>query len=103
MESDVDDARFNLVASKSIRSHGSVRSPAPWMAALAESVRARRKALGLTQVQLADLARCGPVLIYAIESAKTTVRLDKLVDVLSVLGLQLRVEPGKGNVMAPSR
>jgi y4mF family transcriptional regulator len=73
------------------------------MAALAEAVRAQRKALGLTQVQLADLAGCGPVLVYAIENAKTTVRLDKLVDVLSVLGLQVRVEPGKGNAAAPAR
>jgi HTH-type transcriptional regulator/antitoxin HipB len=72
------------------------------MAALADTVRSRRKALGLTQMQLADLAGCGPVLVYAIESAKTTVRLDKLVDVLTVLGLQLRVGPGAGHVATPS-
>ncbi len=71
------------------------------MAALADTVRSRRKALGLTQTQLADLAGCGPVLVYAIESAKITVRLDKLVDVLTVLGLQLRVEPNTGHVATP--
>jgi len=90
------------MAPKSTRSRGRERQPVPWMATLAEAIHARRKALRLTQVQLADLAGCGPVLIYAIENAKATVRLDKLVDVLNVLGLQLRVEPGKARVEAGS-
>ncbi|NVJ27410.1 MULTISPECIES: helix-turn-helix domain-containing protein [Myxococcus] len=66
-----------------------------WLDALAHSVRAQRKRLGLTQIELSDLAGCGPVFIYDVESGrKSTLRLDKLVDVLNVLGLQLALERG---------
>jgi len=61
---------------------------------LARAVRARRKALSLTQKQLADLAGTGPVFIYDVESAKPTLRVDKLLDVLQVLGLSLRLSEG---------
>ncbi len=81
------------MATKSTRSKGS--PPAAWAERLAVGVRDRRKALGLTQLQLADLAGCGPVFLYALERGKSSLRLDKLVAVLEVLGLQLRVEPGK--------
>jgi y4mF family transcriptional regulator len=58
-------------------------------------VRARRKQLGVTQLELARLARCGPVFMYDLESAKRTVRLDKVLDVLHVLGLELVLRQGK--------
>jgi y4mF family transcriptional regulator len=62
-------------------------------------VRARRRKLGLTQIELSDLAGCGPVFIYDLESGrKPTLRLDKLMDVLSVLGLRLAVEAGAGGL-----
>ncbi|MCP3165838.1 helix-turn-helix domain-containing protein [Myxococcus qinghaiensis] len=62
---------------------------------LAQAVRTQRKRLGLTQIELSDLAGCGPVFIYDVESGrKSTLRLDKLVDVLNVLGLQLAIERG---------
>jgi HTH-type transcriptional regulator/antitoxin HipB len=61
---------------------------------LADAVRRRRKELGVTQIELARLAGCGPVFIYDLESAKTTLRLDKLLDVLDVLGLEIVVQPG---------
>jgi y4mF family transcriptional regulator len=75
---------------KSMRSKGNRRANR----ALAEAVRARRKRLGVSQVELARLARVGPVFIYDVESAKPTVRLDKLVDVLEVLGLELVLREG---------
>jgi y4mF family transcriptional regulator len=62
--------------------------------ALANAVRARRKRLGVTQLELARLARVGPVFIYDLEGAKPTLRLDKLVDVLEVLGLELVLREG---------
>ncbi len=62
---------------------------------LGEAVRSQRKALGITQHELGLLAHCGPVFIHALERGKPSLRLNKLVDVLTVLGLQLTVEPGK--------
>ena len=64
-------------------------------ALLSAALRAQRKALGLTQHELARLAGCGPDFIYDLESAKPTIRLDKLLDVLAVLGLELRLDVGK--------
>lgn len=71
-------------------------------AALARAVRERRKRLGVTQLDLARLARCGPVFIYDLESAKRTVRLDKVLDVLVVLGLELVLREGKGRLRVES-
>ena len=65
------------------------------MAALARAIRARRKALRLTQIDLSRLAGCGPDFVYDLEVGKTTLRLDKLLDVMMVLGLELVVSQGK--------
>jgi y4mF family transcriptional regulator len=70
---------------------------------LADAVRARRKTLGVSQIELARLARVGPVFIYDVESGKTTLRLDKLLDVLEVLGLELVLVPGAGRLRAELR
>lgn len=56
-------------------------------------MRKKRKRLGLTQAQLADLAQCGPDFLYDLERGKPSIRLDKLVPVLEVLGLRLKLEP----------
>ncbi|RKH62255.1 transcriptional regulator [Corallococcus sp. AB049A] len=67
-----------------------------WLQPLAEAVRTQRTKLRLTQQQVSVLAGCGPVFIYDVESGrKATLRLDKLLDVLHVLGLQLTLEPGQ--------
>jgi HTH-type transcriptional regulator/antitoxin HipB len=68
---------------------------APRAAALARAVRARRKALKLTQVDLSRLAGCGPDFVYDVEVGKLSLRLDKLLDVLGVLGLELVLNQGK--------
>ena len=62
-------------------------------AALAGAVRQRRLALGLKQVELAELAGCSTRFLHTVETGKPTVRLDKLLGVLRVLGLHLRLEP----------
>ena len=62
---------------------------------LGRALRSRREALGLTQENLAALAECGSLFVIQLEQGKRTVRLDKLVSVMQVLGLQLRVENGK--------
>lgn len=58
---------------------------------LAERVRARRKGLDLTQVELAELAGCSPRFLRALEKGKGTVRLDKVLAVLEAVGLELRI------------
>lgn len=68
--------------------------PVPeWAAQLGAEVRRKRKLLRLTQRQLAELAACGPDFLYDLERGKPTVRLDKLVPVLGVLGLKLTLTP----------
>lgn len=64
-----------------------------WALAVAAEVRRKRKVLRLTQKQLADLAQCGPDFLYDLERGKPTIRLDKLMPVLDVLGLEFKLEP----------
>ena len=59
---------------------------------LADDVRSRRKALRLTQRDLADLSGVSERFIRELEHGKVTVRLDALSAVLLALGLELRAE-----------
>jgi len=59
---------------------------------LAIDVRARRKDLGLTQVEVAELAGVSDRFVMEFERGKPTVRLDKLTAVLEAMGLTLRAE-----------
>ena len=65
---------------------------------LTAQVRARRRALGLSQEEVADLAGCSERFVYSLEQGKASVHLGKVLDVLGVLGLGLKVEPGAGTV-----
>jgi len=73
------------------------------MQKLGTAIRKRRKSLRLTQQQLADFAGCGVAYIYMLEMGKPTVRIDKLLDVLSILGLGLRVEESKERLKIDER
>jgi HTH-type transcriptional regulator / antitoxin HipB len=57
--------------------------------ALGPLVRARRQELGVTQVQLADIARTGVRFISDLETGKRSVRLETVLKVLDALGLEL--------------
>jgi len=59
---------------------------------LAKTVRDRRRSLDLTQPGLAALAGCSERFVRELESGKPGIRLDKLRQVLDVLGLELRIE-----------
>jgi HTH-type transcriptional regulator/antitoxin HipB len=72
-----------------------MRSTKPPSDALAARIRKERKLLGLTQAELARLAGCGPIFVHKVEMGKPSVRLDKVLDVLSVLGLSLTIAHGK--------
>lgn len=83
-----------------MRSNGSKSLTEPERAAqaLGLAVRARRRALGLDQLVLCDLAGVGPAFLYSLEHGKPSVRLDKVVGVLAVLGLELHVRPGRDSI-----
>lgn len=63
--------------------------------ALGTVVRDRRRALRLTQQETAELAGVSAKFIRDFERGKASVRLDKVQDVLAVLGLTLRAESSR--------
>lgn len=78
-----------------MRSRGkSVAEPSP-TERLGAAVRTRRRVLGLDQAELAALAGVGLAFLYDLERGKPTVRIDKVLDVLTVLGLELELREGK--------
>jgi len=58
---------------------------------LAGVVRRRRLALSLTQLELADLAEVSERLIRDLETGRLTIRTDKLLAILTVLGLEFNI------------
>lgn len=54
-------------------------------------IKERRKSLGLTQAYLAALSNTGVRFIIELERGKSTVQLDKVLDVLSVLDLKVEI------------
>ena len=58
---------------------------------LAVAVVSRRKALGVTQREVAEMAGCDPAFVGDLENGKPSVRLDKVRAVLDVLGLELTI------------
>lgn len=76
--------------------------PPPRVRALGREVRARRETLGLRQAELAELAGCSARFVHTLEVGKDTLRLDKILDVLEVLGFDLQLVPGKGQVTPPA-
>lgn len=64
-------------------------------ASIGATVKRRRRELGLSQDELAELASVSVRFLRDVEHAKATVRLDKLDDVLRALGLEtaLQVRP----------
>lgn len=62
-------------------------------AELGQVVRERRHRLSLRQIDLAGIGNTGNRLIVDIEKGKPTVQLQKVLDVLDLLGLELVVRP----------
>ena len=63
------------------------------MESIGSTVRSRRKSLGLRQSDLSSLAGCSTRFVHALEHDKPSLHLDKVQDVLAVLGLALRAVP----------
>lgn len=72
--------------------HDRANDTATW----AEEIRRRRLELGLHQDELAALAGVSTRFVHTLEQGKPTLRLDKVLAVLSQLGLDLVLEPGRG-------
>lgn len=62
------------------------------MKTIGEEVKANRKRMGLTQIELARYANVSPKFVIELENNKKTIQLDKLLDVLNVFDLTLSVK-----------
>ena len=69
-------------------------------AEIGKIVRAARRAQGLRQDQLAGAAGVGVRFVSELERGKATVRLEKVLAVLSTLGCRVRVELPGGAIAA---
>lgn len=69
---------------------------------LAAIVAARRQELGLSQVELGDLAGVSYRIVHNIEHGLTGTSLERTVAVLDTLGLHLVLERGRGDSVAAS-
>ena len=58
---------------------------------IGQKARARRKALGISQADLAALAGVSRKVVVAVEADHATVKLQSLTTVLDILGLRLEV------------
>lgn len=59
---------------------------------IAKTVKAYRKAAGLTQKGLADLADVGKTTVFDIEKGKESVQLNSLLKIIKVLNISLKLE-----------
>ncbi|NIA07155.1 MAG: type II toxin-antitoxin system Y4mF family antitoxin [Actinobacteria bacterium] len=59
--------------------------------ALSNDIKQMRQAAGLSQVELAERAGVGLRFVRKLEQGKTTVRLDKVNQVLALFGREVRI------------
>jgi HTH-type transcriptional regulator/antitoxin HipB len=60
---------------------------------IAKTIRYFRKQSGLSQLQLAELAGVGKTVVFDIEKGKTTIQLASLLKILTILNIQLQLQP----------
>ena len=58
---------------------------------LAELIRKHRKAAGLSQLQLAEMAGVGKTAVFDLEKGKETIQLDTLRKILTVLNIKVQL------------
>lgn len=75
-----------------------MRSDNAALKTLGSSIREERKSQGLSQTELANLAGVSLNFVSQLESAKPTVRIDKVLQVLSTLGMELHIRYGKKGI-----
>jgi HTH-type transcriptional regulator/antitoxin HipB len=77
-----------------VQTWSNLRYNADSTASLGPVLSRRRKELGLTQEELADLAGVALRLVHELEHDKVTVRLDNLLRLINALGLHLELARG---------
>lgn len=60
--------------------------------ALSEIIKKHRKAAGLSQLQLAEMAGVGKTVVFDLEKGKETIRLDTLRKILHVLNIRVELK-----------
>lgn len=65
---------------------------------LAKKVRSERQKRGLNQTELAELSGLSLNFVSQVELGKTTIRLDKLLQLLHSLGLEFKLIYGKKGI-----
>jgi HTH-type transcriptional regulator / antitoxin HipB len=58
---------------------------------LSEIIKKHRKAAGLSQLQLAEMAGVGKTVVFDLEKGKETIRLDTLRKILHVLNIKVEL------------
>ena len=58
---------------------------------LATVIKKHRKAAGLSQLQLAEMAGIGKTVVFDIEKGKETIQLDTLRKIMSVLNIKVQL------------
>jgi HTH-type transcriptional regulator/antitoxin HipB len=61
------------------------------------AIRAKRRAIGMGQEELASLAGVGPRFLSEIENGKNSAEIGKVMQVLRRLGLELSIRPRSGD------
>ena len=69
---------------------------------LAEIIRKHRKAAGLSQLQLAEMAGVGKTVVFDIEKAKETIQLDTLRKIFTVLNIKIQLTSPFMNQIIPN-
>jgi HTH-type transcriptional regulator/antitoxin HipB len=59
---------------------------------IGKTIRSIRKKAGLTQQQLAEFAGIGKTAVFDIEKGKSTVQLDTVLKILSILNIKIKLE-----------
>ena len=80
---------------------GRVDIPVRSAADIGRLVREARRAQGLTQLELAGLGDTGNRFVVELEKGKPTIQLQKALDALALLGLEVVIRP-LGPVVVPS-
>ena len=65
---------------------------------LAQRVREERKSSGLSQTELAHLAGVSLNFLSQLETGKSTLRMDKVLQVMTTLGLQFEIQYGPSGI-----
>lgn len=69
---------------------------------LAKIIKQHRKAAGLSQLQLAEMAGVGKTIVFDIEKGKATIQLDTLRKILTVLNIKIQLTSPYMNQIIPN-